>query len=160
MIERRFTSHSTAMKQVTIIRGLPGSGKTTFAEDYASLLDLAGRDTLVIGADDCVLYYDNEGGEYHFTEEVYDAAHGWMRANVIAAMQNGTEHIVLHEVFGPTREFAWVEDAAERHGYRVVSLVVENRHGGESVHNVPSETIARMHDDFDLRLCDPSHLDR
>ncbi len=32
---------------------------------------------------------------------------------------------------------------AEKYDYKVVSLIVENRHGNKSVHNVPDETMEK-----------------
>lgn len=43
-------------------------------------------------------------------------------------------------------------DMAEIYGYRVVSLVVENRHGNSSVHGVPEETMKKMEDRFSIKL--------
>jgi hypothetical protein len=43
-------------------------------------------------------------------------------------------------------------DLAEKHGYKVYCLVVENRHGGVNEHNVPEETLEKMKNRFDLKL--------
>lgn len=41
---------------------------------------------------------------------------------------------------------------AEQYGYKVVSLIVENRHGSKSVHDVPEETICKMKERFNVKL--------
>jgi hypothetical protein len=43
-------------------------------------------------------------------------------------------------------------DLAEKHGYRVYSLIVENRHNGVNDHNVPIEVIDKMKNRFEIKL--------
>jgi hypothetical protein len=41
---------------------------------------------------------------------------------------------------------------AETYGYRVFSLIVENRHGGENIHGAPADKIQAMKDRFEVKL--------
>jgi len=41
---------------------------------------------------------------------------------------------------------------AEKYGYTVFSLIVENRHGGVNEHGVPEEALERMENRFELKL--------
>lgn len=41
---------------------------------------------------------------------------------------------------------------AEKYGYKVVSLIVENRHGGKNQHGVPDEKIEQMKNRFQIKL--------
>jgi len=41
---------------------------------------------------------------------------------------------------------------AEENGYTVFSLIVENRHGSNNIHGVPSESIERMKNRFEVQL--------
>jgi hypothetical protein len=41
---------------------------------------------------------------------------------------------------------------AETYGYMVFSIVVENRHNGVNVHNVPDETMIAMKERFNIAL--------
>ena len=43
-------------------------------------------------------------------------------------------------------------DLASLHGYRVVSLIVENRHDGQNIHGVPTETLEKMRNRFEIKL--------
>ena len=43
-------------------------------------------------------------------------------------------------------------DLAKIHGYKIISLVVENRHGNTNVHNVPDETLMKMKERFQIKL--------
>jgi hypothetical protein len=43
-------------------------------------------------------------------------------------------------------------DLAEKHGYRVYSLIVENRHGGVNEHGVPEDKLKIMKNRFEVKL--------
>jgi hypothetical protein len=43
-------------------------------------------------------------------------------------------------------------EMAEEYGYRVYSLIVENRHSGVNEHGVPDETLEKMENRFQLKL--------
>ena len=40
----------------------------------------------------------------------------------------------------------------EKYGYKVVSLILENRHGSQNVHGVPDEKLQIMKDRFEIKL--------
>ena len=67
-------------------------------------------------------------------------------------MSDGEEKIVVSNTFTQEWEmkpyFEWAEDF----GYKVFSIIVENRHGGENVHNVPQETLEKMKNRFEIKL--------
>jgi hypothetical protein len=41
---------------------------------------------------------------------------------------------------------------AEKYGYKVVSLIIENRHGGQNVHGVPEDKLQIMKNRFEIKL--------
>jgi len=41
---------------------------------------------------------------------------------------------------------------AKELNYRVISLIVENRHGNQSIHDVPQDTLNKMNNRFDIKL--------
>jgi hypothetical protein len=43
-------------------------------------------------------------------------------------------------------------DIANEYGYRVYSLIVENRHGGVNEHGVPAEKLEQMKNRFNIKL--------
>ena len=43
-------------------------------------------------------------------------------------------------------------DLAKEFGYTIVSLIVENRHGGVNEHGVPEERVQEMRDRFEVKL--------
>jgi hypothetical protein len=43
-------------------------------------------------------------------------------------------------------------DLAEKYGYRVYSLICENRHEGINSHGVPEEKLVQMKNRFEVKL--------
>jgi hypothetical protein len=43
-------------------------------------------------------------------------------------------------------------DLAAKYGYKVFSIIVENRHGGKNVHGVPDEKLEIMKNRFSIKL--------
>ena len=126
-------------KTLILLRGLPGAGKTTFGLSI---------DAFTVSADD---YFDI----YHkgkFKPHKIGAAHGWCRDLVEARMQSGWTLITVANTFTQEWEMKPYIDMAEGYGYNVHSLIVENRHGSSSVHDVPEETIERMRHRFEVKL--------
>ncbi len=117
-------------KVIYILRGVSGSGKTTLAKTLEKSLPHA----VSYAADD--YHYDSEGN-YNFKFENLNEAHKSCQANVKFAMENDWMNIVVHNTSTTEKEMKPYLDLAEKYGYDVVSLVVENRHGNKDVHNVP-----------------------
>ena len=43
-------------------------------------------------------------------------------------------------------------EMAERYNYRIHTIIVENRHGGENIHGVPKEKLQQMKDRFQIKM--------
>jgi hypothetical protein len=43
-------------------------------------------------------------------------------------------------------------ELAKQYGYRVHTIIVENRHGGVNVHDVPDVTLGNMRNRFSIKL--------
>lgn len=126
-------------KHLFIIRGLPGSGKSYLASLIADLN---------VAADD---YFDiYNGGEFD-PNYLWDA-HSWCRTKVRDWMAGGGSKIAVHNTFTREWEFEEYVEFARMYGYTVHTIVVENRHESESVHDVPAETVERMRDRFEIKL--------
>lgn len=126
-------------KTVILIRGLPGSGKSTLAK---SITDYN------VAADD---YFDLfNGGE--FDAGKIKKAHEWCFEKFTYGVNIGTSLIAVHNTFTQEWEFQKYVDYALENDYTVHTIIVENRHGNESVHNVPKATVNKMRDRFSVRL--------
>ena len=132
------------MKNLYLIRGVPGSGKTTLAETLESMINGA-----VYSADD----YFMVNGEYQFDPTKLKQAHSWCQRNVRGEMRDFcVDNIFVANTFTQEWEMKPYLDMAEEYGYRVFTIIVENRHGNKSVHNVPDDKIEQMKNRFEVVL--------
>lgn len=130
-------------RTLILVRGLPGAGKTTFGEYIA-----AGQNVQVYSADD----FFEIGGEYIFDATRLGEAHAYCKDRTLLAMEVGNPTIIVANTFTTQKEMQPYLDMAETHGYRVFSVIVENRHGNASIHNVPTETVEKMKARFEISL--------
>jgi len=126
-------------KVLIIVRGIPGSGKTSFA----SLLGKA-----ICCADD---YYVHDG-EYKWVAEDIGKAHGWSQRKCRRFMKAQVETVVVANTNTTEREMQPYMDLARQFGYMVYTVIVENRHGSVSVHGVPEATLDKMKARFSVKL--------
>jgi len=138
------------MKTLFLLRGLPGAGKTTVAE----LLSENGK-WPIISADD----YFSTSGEYKWEADKISYAHTWCIALAEVAMSGvypspdpSQIKLFVHNTFTQEWEMKDYFLLAEKYGYQVVTMIVENRHGSKNIHNVPDETIEKMKNRFQVKL--------
>jgi len=127
-------------KELFLLRGLPGSGKSTLAETLGGYH---------LEAD---MFFTNDDGEYKFDPQQLSTAHMWCKSMVGELMGEGVERIVVSNTSTQLWEMEPYLTMAEENGYTVFSLIVENRHGGNNIHDVPSEAIERMKNRFEVQL--------
>lgn len=126
------------MHVVYLVRGVSGSGKTTLAHELASLTNgYSTASSFIIAADDFML---DEHGKYVFEVGKLGAAHKKCFSGFCAALDQGINIVVVHNTFTTNNEIQPYVDAAAATGYSLVSLIVENRHGGHDIHGVPQAT--------------------
>lgn len=137
-------------KNLYIVRGLPGSGKSTLA------LSLVVHDFLVCEADK--YFIDKETGEYKFDAKVIKNAHEWCKNTVEQYMKDNQANdqfytrIAVSNTFTMEWEMEPYFELAKKYGYKVFSIVVENRHGGKDIHNVPQAALDAMEKRFEVKL--------
>jgi predicted kinase len=129
------------MKQLILLRGLPGSGKSTVAK----LFDKA----LHFEAD---MYFLDADGNYQFDASKIKNAHNWCRDSVMDAMKEGHPIVVVSNTFTQEWEMNVYYLLAEELGYRVISMIVENRHSGKNIHGCPDDKIEQMRNRFEFKL--------
>lgn len=127
-------------KELMLLRGIPGCGKSTLAKS------LGGKH---VEAD---MYHLDKDGNYNWKPEKVRDAHSWCQTIVGGWMADDEERIVVSNTFTQEWEMKPYLEWAEDFGYKVFSLIVENRHGGKNVHNVPEETLEKMRNRFDVKL--------
>ena len=127
------------MKTLYLVRGVPGSGKSTLAESICEN---------VFAADD---YFLDSDGNYCYTPKLIHSAHMWCLDQTAKAMKAGKD-VAVANTFTREWEMQKYYDLAESFGYRVFSLITENRHGGYNVHGVPGEKVCKMRERFEVQL--------
>ena len=137
-------------KILYIVRGIPGSGKSTFAKK------IVGHDFLVCEADK--YFINKETGEYKFDVSKIKDAHKFCQDTVETYMKDSLVNNQFYREIAVSNTFTqeWEMDQyfklAKEYGYKVFSVVVENRHGGTNVHNVPEDKIEQMKNRFSIKL--------
>jgi predicted kinase len=132
------------MKTLYLLRGLPGGGKSTLAKKLSS--EMTGH----VEAD---MFFINHKGEYNFDASKLKEAHEWCRKEAESFMKSdGFDTVIVSNTFTQEWEMKPYYEMAEKFGYMVFSLIVENRHDGENEHGVPEKKIQQMRDRFELKL--------
>lgn len=124
-------------KLCIIVRGLPGSGKTTEAKRLAKKYN-----AVHLEADD----YFMVNGEYKFDRSKLHEAHKDCFNRFKAAI-NANKNVIVANTFVRFWEFKRYFRYAKEKGYLI--HVVECKWHYKSVHDVPEETLERMKRDWD-----------
>jgi len=127
-------------KNLIIVRGIPGSGKSTFAE-------LLGR--AICTADD---YHMDRKGNYNWRPENVGRAHAWCQRKCERFLKAGIGRVIIANTSTTEDEIRPYILMAKKYGYMVFSVIVENRHGGINEHNVPEVTLEKMLKRFSIKL--------
>jgi len=126
-------------KTLFLLRGLPGAGKSTLAK------------ALGVKQFEADMYFVNENGEYNFNPAKIRDAHQWCQNNVAHTMSFGVP-VAVSNTFTQEWEMDAYYELAEKYGYTVFSLIVENRHGGKNIHGCPDEHVEVMRNRFQIQL--------
>ena len=127
------------MKELFLLRGLPGSGKSTLARSIGGMH---------MEADKYFMY----NGKYEFEASKLKDAHTWCQNAVRVGMETQGQKIVVSNTFTQEWEMQPYFDLAEKYGYRVYSLICENRHSGVNQHGVPEDKLVQMKNRFEISL--------
>lgn len=128
------------MKELIIVCGVSGSGKTTFANMMAKQTNGA-----VFSADDYFTTYTAEGVEvYEWNEDELGKAHYQCICNTRDALKNEVPFVYVANTFTKERDMRPYRNLGKKYGYKITIIAVGNYHGNTNIHNVPDETIENM----------------
>lgn len=123
------------MKTLYIIRGIPGSGKTTYAKNVLKLTPFEADDFFCI----C--------GKYRYVADMVPKAHEYCFRNVENAMRSNQESIAVANTFTRKWEYQRYLTLAERYGYKVIIHICTGNY--PNVHDVPEKIVERMKERFE-----------
>lgn len=126
-----------------LIRGVPGSGKSTFAQ---SLLDnrLVQR---VYEADDYFII----NGQYRFDPTLLEDAHYQCQRNTWLALYEGMSVAVSNTSCADWEVGIYAKIARDTEA-NFVSIILENRHDGKNIHGCPDTKVEQMKRKFSVKL--------
>jgi Cdc6-like AAA superfamily ATPase len=124
-----------------LIRGLPGSGKTTLADDIARTY--GGKHY------EADMYFIGNDGEYRWDSRKIREAHEWCQYSTCNALENDNV-VVVYNTFTTKKELAPYFEMALARGITPVVYHCQNNWG--NVHNVPPNTLEAMAKRFEYNL--------
>ena|SRR3990167_5952899 len=147
------------MNQLIILKGLPGSGKSSRAkqiieDDFNDQLRNNGIGHgagIICSADQ----YFERSGTYQFDPKLLSAAHNWCKNKTYNALSLGRELVVVDNTNTQKWEYQPYLEWAEEFGYEVKIEMVGNLtdvylYFSRNIHGVPLEVIKKMATRFQL----------
>lgn len=132
------------MNSLIILRGLPGSGKTTLA-------NLLSENKWPVFSIDSY-FTDPVTKEYNFQFDKNHLAYKNCEAQTQKAMQNNIAKIFIDNVFSIDWEIEPYFKLASAYNYSVYVVTVENYHGSKNKHNISDEQLQKMAAKYKVKL--------
>ncbi|HIJ51003.1 MAG TPA: AAA family ATPase [Nitrospinae bacterium] len=133
------------MKTFILLRGVPGSGKSTVGKALSRLWE--DRGFMVAGPWEADSFMTNEKGNYEFDPKKLGYCHDRCIDTCRAAMAFGMAVVIQSNTNTQKWEYEKYLDAAKEFGYAVQTITVDGEF--ENAHGVPAEKVQQMRDRFE-----------
>lgn len=121
-----------------IIRGLPGAGKSTFAQ---KMIEKKMADSYY----EADMYFLDKDGKYNFDPSKLSEAHNWCKSKVFADLKQG-KRVIVSNTF--TRIFEMEPYITFCKNHEIPFKVIRLKTQFKSIHNVPDTAINKMRQRF------------
>lgn len=126
------------MKKLIILRGVPGSGKSTYAKNLVKYLTDVGFTAVSFEAD--TFFYDKDGN-YNWNPDLLNRAHCWCQNRVSEALTTHDFVIVANTNIDRKSVKNYIKIAKERNADYII-LRMKNRY--QNIHEVPDIIVENM----------------
>jgi predicted kinase len=127
-----------------LLRGLPGSGKTSFAQLLSE-----NNNYPFFSVDD---YFTDENGNYEFLfSENYKAYESCLNSTEKAIIA-GFSKVIVHNTFTMDWEMEPYFKMAKKYACKIFVVTVENYHLGVNKHHVTREQLEKMAEKYQVKL--------
>ena len=125
------------MSKLYILRGIPGSGKSTCGKKIVDNAKAAGFTAIKFESDDFFM----KNGKYNWNPKLLGMAHKWCQNNVRKALNEYDVVVVANTNLNLADVNTYVKIANDAYAdFEVIAI-----HGNhKNVHNVPEETLEKM----------------
>ncbi|EJU9535837.1 ATP-binding protein [Vibrio alginolyticus] len=123
-----------AKQKLTLVRGLPGSGKSTYAKTL---------DAILVEADQ---FFIDKNDNYQYDPALIKTAHAWCQLETKRLLRAGFD-VVVANTFVKNWEMSFYKSLADE--VNVSFEVIEINGKYQNIHGVPDAVITRMRKQFE-----------
>ncbi|ENK2107848.1 ATP-binding protein [Vibrio alginolyticus] len=123
-----------AKQTLTLVRGLPGSGKSTYAKTL---------DAILVEADQ---FFIDKNDNYQYGPALIKTAHAWCQLETKRLLRAGFD-VVVANTFVKNWEMSFYKSLADE--VNISFEVIEINGKYQNIHGVPNAVIARMRKQFE-----------
>lgn len=130
--------------ELILIRGIPGSGKSTFAKA------LRGNSPEIMHYEADMFFMD-QFGQYKFDVSKLNHAHVWCQDITDVSLGKG-KSVIVSNTFTTKKELVPYFSIAKKYNIKPTVILCQNTFS--SIHNVPEETMEKMKNRFTYDISD------